>query len=393
MINFKYYLNINQYAAFNLFGNKIDYIDLVIYDFIKDFTKSKGRIEMIYKNETYFKISRNLIMDNLPLLNIKTKQGISNRIEKLIELEILDRYENNQKEGVSFYKYGNNFDKMTFTPINESLHPINESLQVPINKTLQGANLIDTPINESLHPPINESLHDNNNNNNKEIIDKEINNKYIFSDSNFFDFKKFDKALKKVFKSEENIDFKYYYNRFINHKTSKTLEFTNEEWLTYFQSAILSIVKKDDGFVRIVKEHLFSDSIYINNFDLFYKHSQSVLDSFPNVDIKFYFESIRDYETPKGYKKTNWIKVLSTWIRNDIKRNDKYKEISQKEQMKTTKTNPYEHMTPDEIRQIQIENGSLGAPKYRRSMVADPKQGHINEIGDIFDGILNGLKK
>lgn len=24
--------------------------------------------------------------------------------------------------------------------------------------------------------------------------------------------------------------------------------------------------------------------------------------------------------------------------------------------------------------------------------IRDPQQGHINEIGDIFDGILNGLK-
>jgi len=145
-MNYKYFISINQFAAYEKFGDAIDFIDLCIFDFIKDFANSKKCVTMQYEGSAYFKITRVLIMQNLPLIGIKTKQGISNRIEKLIALSIIARYENNKKEGVSFFKFGNNYDCLVFTPINESCPPVEKN---------------DYPINESLQVAINESLQDN----------------------------------------------------------------------------------------------------------------------------------------------------------------------------------------------------------------------------------------
>lgn len=93
-----------------------------------------------------------------------------------------------------------------------------------------------------------------------------------------------------------------------------------------------------------IKEHLFVDSIYFNNYELFLDHAKDVLIKYPNVDIKYYFDQIGDYEKKGGYKKTDWIGVLRTWIRNDIKNKDyaKIKEVPKVETKKevVSKLNP-----------------------------------------------------
>ena len=288
-----------------------------------------------------------------------------------------------------------NLEKLDSVFLNpENLNPENhKAAQNIIEATLEKKLLCEKLDPEKLDSGFQGQINNNTNNN----LNKQENNKINILEENFFSnskyfgkYKLFEKDMKEGLEKDMNkleINFKHHWNVFL--KNPENLKIQSENFTEYFLAAFRKKIK----FGTIVwKEHLFSESIYHENFDLFFKHAEKVIIDNPNVDVKFYFESIRDYTKRDTYKNKDWMLVLRAWIRSDIKNNGKYKEISQKEQMKTTKINPYEHMTPDEIRQIQIENGSLGAPKYRRSMVADPQKGHINEIGDIFDGILNGLK-
>jgi hypothetical protein len=152
--NFKYFININQYAAFKLFGNDIDYNDLAIFDFIKDFANSKQCVKMIYEGKSYFMLTRKIVMQNLPLLGISTDRGISKRLDKLCGFQIIERYPNNQLENVSYFTFGKNYDNLIFSPMNESSN-------VPMNESSHLRTFVHTPMNESSNVPMNESSNDN----------------------------------------------------------------------------------------------------------------------------------------------------------------------------------------------------------------------------------------
>ena len=80
----KYTILINQYAAVNS-GLDLDLIDLAIFDFIKDFANCASCVKMHTPEGIYFWISHKLILEAMPLLNIKTSQGMIKRIDNLIK--------------------------------------------------------------------------------------------------------------------------------------------------------------------------------------------------------------------------------------------------------------------------------------------------------------------
>ena len=69
----KYNISINQFAAVrNGFAKNLDLIDLAIFDFIKDFANSSKCVKVQTQEGTYFWISHKLVMEQMPLLKIKT---------------------------------------------------------------------------------------------------------------------------------------------------------------------------------------------------------------------------------------------------------------------------------------------------------------------------------
>ena len=86
----KYTILINQYAAVNS-GLDLDLIDLAIFDFIKDFANCASCVKMHTPEGIYFWISHKLILEAMPLLNIKTSQGMIKRIDNLIKAGILQK--------------------------------------------------------------------------------------------------------------------------------------------------------------------------------------------------------------------------------------------------------------------------------------------------------------
>lgn len=77
----KYNININQFA---LAGHGIDLIDCAILDYLYDYCNSQnGKIKSKRDENGMTWVSYSAIMDDLPLINIKSKGAISGRIKKI----------------------------------------------------------------------------------------------------------------------------------------------------------------------------------------------------------------------------------------------------------------------------------------------------------------------
>lgn len=157
----KYTIHINQKAATEHFPD-LDIVDLAIFDFIKDFTNSKVCNKMTTDNGTYFMVKWSLIVQQLPILGIKTRVGIYKRIKKLEQANIIIPNPTNQIDRNSWYKWGVNYDLLIFTNTNNVLTDVNSTS------------------NDRLHTTTNDRLHynnitsNNNINDNKEPTQSEI---------------------------------------------------------------------------------------------------------------------------------------------------------------------------------------------------------------------------
>ena len=103
-------------------GLDLDVVDMAIFDFIKNFAHTDKCIKLQTESGTYFWISHNTIIEQLPILGISTGAGIIKRINKLIDAGLLLRHPNCDLMRKTFYKFGPNYDRVVFTQ-NESSQP------------------------------------------------------------------------------------------------------------------------------------------------------------------------------------------------------------------------------------------------------------------------------
>ena len=131
----KFTVNINQKAIVDLgLQDKLDFIDLAIYDFITEFMLCDDCHKINIGNEQYYWIKADLIIENLPLLGITTARGVNKRIEKLIECNLLERCPDNKNLRQSFFKVGKLYKEYKFFTWNESSKPSwNENSKPNIN--------------------------------------------------------------------------------------------------------------------------------------------------------------------------------------------------------------------------------------------------------------------
>lgn len=131
----KFTVSINQKAIVDLgLQDKLDFIDLAIYDFITEFMLCEDCQKMIVGNEQYFWIKADLIIENMPLLGITTTRGINKRIERLIEYDLLERCPDNKNLRQSFFKVGKLYKEYKFFTWNKSSKPSwNENSKPNIN--------------------------------------------------------------------------------------------------------------------------------------------------------------------------------------------------------------------------------------------------------------------
>lgn len=278
----KYTILINQFAAVNS-GLDLDLIDLCIFDFIKDFANSQACIKMQTPEGIYFWISHKLIIDSMPLLKIKTPQGIIKRIENLINAKLLNKHPNCEIYSKTLYSFGSNYNLLTFNKIeNDSdkkeLHPLNESLAPPQQK-------FNAPLNESL----GNNIINNNTINNKNSVTPENEfsdtpSQTLFSENNF-DSKQQDKNKeKKVAPKKESTDRK---TLFRNSEVYGLVDFNAQEGADY------------------------------SKFEACFNTPE-----FAPVDLVYYFHCVADWSDQKNMKrnKNGWLATVRNFIRGDVER-------------------------------------------------------------------------
>lgn len=287
----KYNININQYAAVQA-DLGLDLIDLAIFDFIKDFAHSSKCAKLNTSDGIFFWVSHELIIEELPLLGIKTRQGINKRINNLIDAKLLVRHEGNRATGRTFYTFGENYDRLVFAhseAAEPSPEPTTEQEFEGVNNRLHGA----TPVarckqtftggvNNRLHGGVNKRLHYNNNkddNNNKDNIDIvvcEKERKALFRNSPLAELVTFYKdgrvdetQLRNKFAGIEynDIDLVYYWQVVSDWSDQKNCKRTEKGWYATIRQFIRS--DKADGRLHTLSKSMKIDVQeainYLNN--------------------------------------------------------------------------------------------------------------------------------
>jgi len=161
----KYTVFINQKAVIdNDFD--LDFNDMAIFDLMKDASNGPRIKKMFFDDCTYYEFRWKWIIQQLPMLKIKTRQGINKRIQKLIDAEIVIGYPNNSAENTAFFRFGRNYELFIYADakrVNKNLQPVNESYQTCKQEFTQ-------PVNESLH---NKKINNKNNKTSKFIAPTE----------------------------------------------------------------------------------------------------------------------------------------------------------------------------------------------------------------------------
>lgn len=251
----KYTILINQYAAVKS-GLDLDLIDLAIFDFIKDFAHSPNCVKIQTPEGIYFWVSHKLVMDAMPLLNIKTNQGLIKRIENLIKAGILQKHPNCDLYSRTLYSFGNNYDLLTFT---DKATEVLTGVDTPKQKL--------TPHNESLGAPLNQSLGYNINKSDNTIInngiapqseiaatDQQKGKKTLFRNSEVYKLVKFDEngcgvdysEFEKKFATPEfeGVDLIYYFHSVSDWSDQKNMKRTKNGWLATVRNFIRGDVER-----------------------------------------------------------------------------------------------------------------------------------------------------
>lgn len=251
----KYTILINQFAAINS-GLNLDLIDLAIFDFIKDFSNSAACVRMQTNEGIYFWISHKLVMEQMPLLNIKTSQGLVKRIDNLIQAGIISKHPNCDQYSRTLYCFGENYELLIF---NKKESDVVTGV-VPPQPEFRGA------INDGMGGPPNESLGNNTNNvTNEENKNNAPANGFaasLFPEPEIEKVEKLEeKAIKKLFRNSnvfdkdvflskfigpeyEKIDLLYYYNAVNDWSEAKQVKRTGRGWIATVNQFIRGDIEK-----------------------------------------------------------------------------------------------------------------------------------------------------
>lgn len=133
----KYSILINQKLAIDNNLN-IDIIDLAIFEYIKDFCHSREIQKMMENEKVYYWISYQKIIDDMPILGIKTKDSVYRRLKKLVSLWIIEENKNNAKLWRSYFCFWENYDTLVFKtdPLGFKTEPSDQKPYPPGSKTV-----------------------------------------------------------------------------------------------------------------------------------------------------------------------------------------------------------------------------------------------------------------
>src|SRR5574344_2375593 len=93
----------------------LDVSDLLILLVISDFVNRKNIIKYTINDKTYFSVQYKVILDDLPILNIK-KQALTDRINKMVYLGVIEKeIIKNQTGSYAVFRMGEKYEKIKYS--------------------------------------------------------------------------------------------------------------------------------------------------------------------------------------------------------------------------------------------------------------------------------------
>lgn len=135
----KFSININQKAAIDS-GLQLDIVDLAIFDFLVCFSNSSQCKKYKHEQEevNYYLFNWKLIIQQLPILGLTTRQTVYNRMQKLTAAGLIIAAPDNQVNATAYYRFGPNYDLLIFfnrVP-NETQEPVKSHTPKPVKPIL-----------------------------------------------------------------------------------------------------------------------------------------------------------------------------------------------------------------------------------------------------------------
>lgn len=109
----KYNLFINQFAAVRM-AIEVDIVDLSIFDIVEALINSKSAVSILKEGTIWYRIPARLIIEQGPLLGIRTERGIAKRLDSLIAAGLLERNSDNDRMQGCFIRLGRRYDEYKF---------------------------------------------------------------------------------------------------------------------------------------------------------------------------------------------------------------------------------------------------------------------------------------
>lgn len=115
----QYTLSINQFACVRG-GFDLDLVDLAIFDFVSRYTHAPEVSKISENARTYYWVAYQKIIDEMPILGLKTKDAVYRRVRRLIAAGILEEYPRNQELGKTYFAFGERYAELEFADFSEA---------------------------------------------------------------------------------------------------------------------------------------------------------------------------------------------------------------------------------------------------------------------------------
>ena len=108
-------MGFNQAKAVEL---NLDTDDLLILSYFSDFRDTELMVSEEFEGKRYYWLRYDALLENLPILGLKSKDALRRRLKKLQDAKVLCHYCKKTKEGTySFYGVDENFLILKCTPL------------------------------------------------------------------------------------------------------------------------------------------------------------------------------------------------------------------------------------------------------------------------------------
>lgn len=135
----------------------LDVVDLVILRWIVDFYNTDKMMKMQVDNKVYFWVKYEAVIEDLPILNINTKDSLYRRLKKLVMCGVLEHKTIKQGGTFSMYRFGDRYKFLLSDEKSEGTDEKSEGVRMKSRtgtdeKSEQNINILNNKSTKNINP-------------------------------------------------------------------------------------------------------------------------------------------------------------------------------------------------------------------------------------------------